>query len=504
MAKVIIVSTGGAGIGSDECTALKSDVLKGTLAITSDSNDELIEGTLELTGDASDSQVLAGKTFYNVNPKNKRTGSAINHGAVSIRLNTGESYIVPSGFHNGGGKVEANGLANQTQATANAEHILSGYDAWVNGNKVTGKMTIQSILSFNAAVYSSTAISFTWKNPERGPFSGVIIVGKTGSYPTSLNDGIRYYTGYGNNSGATGVSTTTVSGFTGGNTYFFRAFSYVTRNNAEWVHSTSFVANAVIEKGSQTFKSSGTFTVPSNVRSVTAFLVGGGGGGGGGGAYPYPSGGGGGGAGYAVTQTVSVTPGQQITVIIGGGGNGAPGRYKNVGYSGSAGGTTYFGSISAAGGNGGSGGGTSYTGGNGGSGGGGGGDYMLRGGPDAGGAGGANGNKGSGSSANINTGGYGQGTTTFAFGEAFNALYAGGGGGGGSSQSDTIGGGTGANGGGGSGGYSYGTSSGGNGTNGTANTGGGGGGGGGTRSSSSSGGAGGNGGSGICIVRWGY
>jgi hypothetical protein len=504
MGKVLIIGTGGAVIGSDDCTALKTDVLKGTLAVTADSDDELIEGTLELTGDASDNQVLAGKTYYNTNPKNKRSGSAINHGAISVKLSTGESYIVPSGFHNGGGKVEANGLASQTQATANAEHILSGYDAWVNGNKITGKMSIQSILSFNAAVYSSTALSFTWQNPAKGPFSGVIIVGKTGSYPTSISDGIRYYIGYGNNLAANANSTATISGFAGGNTYYFRAFSYVMRNNAEWVHSTSYTVRASIEKGLQTFTSSGTFTVPSNVRNVTVFLVGGGGGGGGGGAYPYPSGGGGGGAGYTVTKAISVTPGQQIAVTIGGGGNGAAGRYKNVGYSGSAGGITYFGSIAATGGSGGEGGGTSYSGGNGGSGGGGGGDYIARGNSDAGGAGGANGSKGFGSLGNINTGGFGQGTSTFAFGESSNILYAGGGGGGGSSQSSVIEGGSGANGGGGSGGYSYGTSSGGNGNNGTTNTGSGGGGGGGTRSSSSSGGAGGNGGSGICIVRWGY
>lgn len=130
----------GAGSGSDECTASKSEVLKGYSAVTSDSDDEPIQGTLELTGDASDGQVLSGKTYYNTDPKKKKTGSMANQGAVSVKLNAGEGYTIPSGFHNGGGKVEANGLASQTPGNATAAHILSGQSAWVNGNKITGEV----------------------------------------------------------------------------------------------------------------------------------------------------------------------------------------------------------------------------------------------------------------------------------------------------------------------------------------------------------------------------
>lgn len=42
--------SGGGGGSSDELTALKSDVLKGKTAVTSDSNDEPISGTLETMG----------------------------------------------------------------------------------------------------------------------------------------------------------------------------------------------------------------------------------------------------------------------------------------------------------------------------------------------------------------------------------------------------------------------------------------------------------------------
>ncbi|WP_313343793.1 hypothetical protein [Lacrimispora sp.] len=135
----------GAGSGSDECTASKSEVLKGYSAVTSDSDDEPVQGTLELAGDASDGQVLSGKTYYNTDPKKKRTGSMANQGAVSVKLNAGEGYTIPSGFHNGGGKIEANGLAGQTPGTATASHILSGQSAWVNGNKVNGGIPLQNV-----------------------------------------------------------------------------------------------------------------------------------------------------------------------------------------------------------------------------------------------------------------------------------------------------------------------------------------------------------------------
>jgi hypothetical protein len=143
MGKVIIAGGGGSGSGSDECTATREEILKGYSAITKDSSDEAVEGMLELTGDAVDSQVLAGKGYYNTNPKVKRTGTMPNQGAVSANLNAGGSYTIPTGYHNGGGKVVANSLASQTSATATTAQILNGQTAWVNGNKITGTIPIQ-------------------------------------------------------------------------------------------------------------------------------------------------------------------------------------------------------------------------------------------------------------------------------------------------------------------------------------------------------------------------
>ena len=69
------------------------------------------------------------------------TGTMANNGAVSKTLNCGQSYTIPKGYHNGSGKVTANSLASQTQATATANNLSSGVTAWVNGQKITGNGT---------------------------------------------------------------------------------------------------------------------------------------------------------------------------------------------------------------------------------------------------------------------------------------------------------------------------------------------------------------------------
>lgn len=558
MGKAVITGAGGGGAGSDECTATKAEILKGYKAITKDSDDELTDGTLELTGTAADSQVLFGQTYYNTEAKTKRTGVMANRGAVTQALNAGDSYTIPAGYHNGFGKVTANGLAAQTGGNATAAQILSGQTAWVNGSKVTGNMANQgsktaalncggtytipegyhdgsgkiaanslasqtggataddskvlngytywkdgvkrngslavtSIVSFSVAQYSNLTLIASWAKPVKGPWSGVRIMCRQGGYSSSVSDGTLFYEG----SGTSGTKSLSAG------TWYFRAWNYITtsagRIYGEYSQTT---CNNAEMKGIKTFTSSGTFTVPSNVRSIDVFCVGGGGGGGGGGHFPNPAGGGGGGAGYAVTKTIAVTPGQTIAVTIGGGGYGGRAGSNGPGGEGGAGGTTSFGSVTASGGGGGNrGGGTNYFGGNGGSGGGGGGDYVLGNGADSGGTGGTNGGNGSGSSGNGGSLGYGKGSTTRAFNEPSNTLYAGGGGGGASTNSkySAVGGNGGSGGGGRGGNGSSGRTD--IGSAGANNTGSGGGGGAGGRYSGS---VGGNGGTGIVTIRWGY
>ena len=88
---------------------------------------------------ATAAQILTGQTAY-VNGS-KITGTMANLGAVSQALNAGGSYTIPSGYHNGSGKVTANSLASQTSATATADDIASGKTAWANGSMLTGTMS---------------------------------------------------------------------------------------------------------------------------------------------------------------------------------------------------------------------------------------------------------------------------------------------------------------------------------------------------------------------------
>jgi hypothetical protein len=331
----------------------------------------------------------------------------------------------------------------------------------------------------------------TWSNPSDGKIKGVRIMVKAGSYPTSSSDGTAFYD---SNDGAIATSAS-CSGLTDGTRYYVRAFAY-TYQNATRLYTTTTTgaqANAVPLKtqGSQTFTSSGTFTVPTSVYSVQAFVVGGGGGGGGGYVWydGYAGGnycGGGGGGGYTGYGTYAVTPGQQIAITVGAGGTAGPG---GNGGNGGAGGASSFGSfLSKAGGNGGT---TGSSGGSGGSGGGAG--YYSTGNP-GGQTGGQSGTAGGSDGSSGGTGGgNGQGSTTRAFGESSNTLYSGGGGGGTNNNTRLAGG----AGGGGNGGC--GASGGGTGLAGSANTGSGGGG-----AYDSEGLDGGAGGSGIVIVRWGY
>lgn len=391
MGKVSISGAGGVGAGSDECTATKAELLKGYTAITGDSDDEVVDGTLELIGDAADSQVLIGKTYYNKDAKVMRTGTMPNRGAVSTMLNAGDNYIVPSGYHNGTGKIAVNSLASQTPATASANKIVSGYSAYVNGVKIDGTLTIQSVVSFSLAQYATQQIIASWARPNVGPWSGLRVVCKLGSYPANADDGTIFYDG----SGTYGLQTLAVG------TWYFRSWNYITTNlGREYGGYVQGIINNSAITGSQTFTASGVFTVPASVRSVNVFAVGGGA------SSKYDGGGG----GRTVTWwNISVSPGQQISVIVGSGGSGfGPGGASSFG------GYSIPGGSGSVGGSGGGNCGRSYSSGR---------TYGN------GGRGGTNGESGENTETGYNDRGNGQGYTTKPFNDPNGTPYAGGGGG---------------------------------------------------------------------------
>ena len=284
-----ITATGiGSSVGSDDCTAGKAQVLAGYTAVTSDSEDEAVTGTMP------------------------------NNGEQSAILKCGESKQIPAGYTSGGTVVAAD-LASQTGGDATAAYIYKGKTAWVNGNKLTGNMTCQSVLSFSVAAYSTSQVLATWKNPAKGPFSGVIICAKIGGYPTNKDDS-RIYTGAGSNSAANGTSSAIIGNLQAGQTYYFRIWGYVTCSAGNFYSANKDATCIVTAHGRQAYTSSGTFTVPSGVRSVNIHCTGAGSKGGNGSSRDYYAGGGGGG-GYAAWKTgIAVNPGDQIVVAVGAGG----------------------------------------------------------------------------------------------------------------------------------------------------------------------------------------
>ncbi len=143
-----------------------------------------------------------------------------------------------------------------------------------------------------------------------------------------------------NMSGGSGNITTGI--FTGGSTPASTAASITNGDSSKIIVTWATAAACPISctAGSVAFTDPGvyTFTVPTGVTSVDAVAVGGGGGGGNGICNQMWAGGGGGGAGLAYGNSISVTPGQTITVTVGAGGNQGP----CYGY-GQTGGTTSFG-----------------------------------------------------------------------------------------------------------------------------------------------------------------
>ena len=67
---------------------------------------------LQGSGNAQPSDVLTGKTF--TNDSGEQTGTMANNGAWGTTINPGGSVTIPSGFHNGSGRVTANNGSNPT------------------------------------------------------------------------------------------------------------------------------------------------------------------------------------------------------------------------------------------------------------------------------------------------------------------------------------------------------------------------------------------------------
>ena len=159
---------------------------------------------------AADANILSGKTAYVSG--SKITGTMSDNGAVSKSLNAGESYTIPTGYHNGSGKVTANSLASQTSATATAAQILKGQTAYVSGNKITGTMTNNGAKTASLNCDSSYTIPAGYHNGS-GRVTTKSLASQTSATATAAQI-LKGQTAYVNGKKITGTLGTRTTSFT--------------------------------------------------------------------------------------------------------------------------------------------------------------------------------------------------------------------------------------------------------------------------------------------------
>lgn len=141
--------------------ATPGDVVAGA-TFYSDDPKEKQTGTLELTGTAVANDVVEGKTFYSINPKQKITGGMTANGAVNVTIDPGETYTIPWGYHNGGGKVTASGVTvgsknkQMISQSGNSEYTIN-YTLPTDVTPIMGHL----VLSATGQKYNTTEIKVT-------------------------------------------------------------------------------------------------------------------------------------------------------------------------------------------------------------------------------------------------------------------------------------------------------------------------------------------------------
>ena len=185
------------------------------------------------------------------------------------------------------------------------------------------------------------------------------------SFGTSARYQYRFTINNGYDSGLLSTSNTSVSFSTASEGYTYsvqvQAQCYNSIASGAWSSFASInYFRPYTNIAAQSYSTPGTYTytVPAGVNQITALIASGGGGGGCGGynsSWVISSGGGGGGGSGSTIANISVTPGQQLPIVVGTGGAGGTSTGSNTGLTSGINGTSSsVGSVVVAGGGGGS------------------------------------------------------------------------------------------------------------------------------------------------------
>ena len=270
----------------------RTNIISRPAKITSVSPTSVAEGdgtgnhTFTLTG----SGYVSGTTANLIN----ESGSTVNFDSVTIDSLTQITGVIAKSSLPGSGEPYDVKVSNSDGNETITDQInVNQTPSWTTSAGSLGSFSEQSTIS---------TITLAATDPESGSITFSVT---TGSLPggLSLNSSNGQITGT-LNTNITGTTTTnfTVTASDGTNSVG-RAFSITE-----------------VPSGTESFTSSGTFSVPTGITSVDVLLVAGGGGGG------TSAGGGGGAGGLIYKPGFTVTPGGSIPVTVGdGGANAGPG-----------------------------------------------------------------------------------------------------------------------------------------------------------------------------------
>lgn len=166
MGQCIIMTGGYAGDDSDDCTAVKSQVLTGYKAITKDSDDDAVTGTMPERGAWTGSVGMNGSVII---PDGHHSGtgkvngpSVTQRGAWTSGIGINGKVLIPEGYHNGQGYV------NQSIATLGGQTITPSATQQTvscSGKYMTGNIVING---YSAKTYS------IMEQPEVDIFQGMV------------------------------------------------------------------------------------------------------------------------------------------------------------------------------------------------------------------------------------------------------------------------------------------------------------------------------------------